>query len=125
MREREAPLRLCLVYLCYSSEETVVVRTSVVYGPNVARPQGKETMNTSDGICGGIFERANLGSPRHLFTIPDNWQPPRYLLGETTMDATRAQQNCNNKEDQMKKFPTCYIEEKILKALDLQEATRT
>jgi hypothetical protein len=72
-----------------------------------------------------FLEEPIQAPPEHLlFTVPDNWQPPSCLLGETTMDATGVQQHHNNREDQMEEFPTCYIEEETSEALDSQEVAR-
>jgi hypothetical protein len=71
-----------------------------------------------------VFPEEPIQAPLEhlLFTVPDNWQPPSNLLGETTMDATGEQQERNTGEAQLEEFPTCYIEEEILEALNSQEA---
>jgi hypothetical protein len=70
-----------------------------------------------------VFPEEPIQAPsKHLlFIVPDNWQPPSCLLGETTMDANGADQHCNNKENQTEEFTTCYIEEETPEALDSQE----
>jgi len=54
-----------------------------------------------------FLEEPIQAPPEHLlFSVPDNWQHPSCLLGETTMDATEAQKNHNNREDYMEEFRT-------------------